>query len=324
MKRALANYKMNLDAELLEQVIEKSSQVAGVLVIDREAGTRDYYKGLLSKIDLVCKTAKDGSEALKDLEKETFDIVLADSNVLEMEGLELLRRIKSDHQDVDVIVTTSMNSGNAFVDLIDAGASDFIGKPIRQAELIAKIKRVIRERVIKKELLFLSQHDSLTGLFNRRYFFQKLTEEANRAQRQMRELSCIVIDVDHFKEYNDTHGHLEGDNLLSALGRILFHNLRKKVDIPARVGGDEFAILIIEADQSQAGQIAERIRASFEARGVTKCTLSIGTAQLLPFEEGENLIRRADEAMFVAKKTGGNRVEKSPSTYTSVETGEDK
>lgn len=311
MEKTAANHRFIPEADLLDHVIGRSVEEAKILVVDDEAVIRDCLKGLLSKMGFACKTAKDGAAALRHLRTDTFDIVLADIRMPNTNGLALLKKIRSDYQNVDVIMMTAYDMDYSFVDFIESGASDYISKPFHRNELLAKLKRLLRERKIKADLLYLSFHDSLTNLFNRRYFLQKLQQEVKRAKRQKRSLSCIILDMDHFKEYNDTQGHLKGDQILVTLSQILLLSVRKTVDIASRFGGDEFAILLIETGLGQACQIAERIRASFEMRRFANCTLSIGTAQLSPNEDGKDLLRRADEALFKAKEAGGNRVEKS-------------
>ncbi len=288
-----------------------------ILVVDDEPHIRETLEKGLTMMGYTCRTAKDGEEALKHLSSEFFDIVIADIRMPRMDGMALLRTMRQEHRDVDVIMMTGFGQEHTYMEVIEAGATDFIAKPFRHEELQAKVKRVSRERTLRAELLYLSLHDSLTGLFNRRFLYQKLQEEVERAKRQRRDLAMIILDVDHFKEYNDLRGHLDGDQLLASLSQILCSCIRQNVDTVYRYGGDEFAILLIEADISQARSIAERIRRAFEAKQIDRCTLSLGVAQLQPKGNPEDLIRMADEAMYRAKRAGGNRVEEvAPSTDT--------
>ncbi len=280
-----------------------------ILVVDDEPHIRETLEKSLTMMGYTCRTAKDGEEALECLASEFFDIVIADIRMPRMDGMALLRAMRQEHRDVDVIMMTGFGQEHTYMEVIEAGATDFIAKPFRHEELQAKVKRVSRERTLRAELLYLSLHDSLTGLFNRRFLYQKLQEEVERAKRQKRDLSMIILDVDHFKEYNDLKGHLDGDQLLAGLSQILTSSIRQNVDTVYRYGGDEFAILLIETDISQARSIAERIRRAFEARHIDRCTLSLGVAQLQPKGSPEDLIRMADEAMYRAKRAGGNRVE---------------
>jgi diguanylate cyclase (GGDEF)-like protein len=287
---------------------EKRQMQISVLVVDDEANVRDSVSKMIVRMGYSCKTAQDGKDAFDHLQTESFDVVISDIVMPRIDGMQLLRDIKSSEKDVDVIMMTAYGMEYSYMDVIDAGATDFIVKPFHGDELHAKIKRIQNERNLRNELFNLSIRDSLTGLFNRRYFFQKIQEEVERAKRQKRNLALVVLDVDRFKEYNDTHGHLEGDQVLAMLGQILKSSIRQNVDSACRYGGDEFAILLIETDVKQVHSIADRIRRSFENRDVDGCTLSLGVTQLLPEDEVETLIRRGDEAMYKAKRTGGNRV----------------
>jgi len=160
------------------------------------------------------------------------------------------------------------------------------------------------ENALKEKIIT----DDLTGLFNQRYFYERLTIEIERARRQNHPLSLLLFDVDHFKEYNDTHGHLAGDRVLEAIGAVVRESTRGYVDIGCRYGGDEFTIILPETGLEHARNIAERIRASFEARQFDRCTLSVGLMAYRKDSTPESFIRFADEMMYLAKRSGGNRV----------------
>lgn len=280
------------------------------LLVDDEMAVLESLSRIMLHAGYDCSVAREGGEALEILRRVPVDIVISDIRMPGMDGMRLLEQIREHHKEVDVIMMTGFDTQESFIQVIEAGAADFISKPFHQDELLAKLKRIIRERQLKAELRYLSIHDSLTGLFNRRYMYQKLQEEVERAKRQRRNLALIILDVDHFKDYNDSHGHLEGDKVLAELAQIINSSIRQNVDTAYRYGGDEFAVLLIETDSAQAAKVADRIRASFEARAIDHCTLSLGVAALDQEEDGmEDLIRQADEAMYRAKRGGGNRVE---------------
>jgi diguanylate cyclase (GGDEF)-like protein len=280
-----------------------------ILVVDDEESLLLTITELLQQLGYECASAGDAEKALEALADRQFDVVLADIRMPGMDGLQLLKQIKSGFLDVDVIMMTAYDMDYSYVDVIEAGATDFIVKPFRSDELQAKLQRILHERRLKHELYRHSIRDSLTGLFNRRYLYQKLDEEVGRAKRQKRELSLLILDVDRFKEYNDANGHLEGDAVLAELGEILGRSIRRNVDSTFRYGGDEFAVLLIEADLTQAKIAAERVRCEFADRSFDSCTLSLGVTCLGSDDTGEDLLRRADQAMYVAKRAGGNRVE---------------
>jgi len=176
------------------------------------------------------------------------------------------------------------------------------------ASILAICKDITEQKRLEQELKEMTIKDSLTGLYNQRYFYDRLKAEIERARRQKHPLSLLLLDIDQFKTYNDTFGHLEGDRVLQAAGKVILECTRTSVDIGFRYGGDEFTIILPEADQTQAQLIAERIRKSFEARKFDRLTLSIG---LMSYREGDSLrgfISSADAVMYDAKRAGGNSV----------------
>jgi diguanylate cyclase (GGDEF)-like protein/PAS domain S-box-containing protein len=173
---------------------------------------------------------------------------------------------------------------------------------------LAICKDITQQKQLEDELKEMTIKDSLTDLYNQRHFYQQLEMEIERSRRQTRPLSLLLFDVDHFKTYNDRHGHLAGDGVLRAIGELVRECTRDCVDSGFRYGGDEFTVILPETAEEQARQVAERIRASFEDRGFDDCKLSVG---LMTFREDINaqeFIRLADEMMYAAKRAGGNRV----------------
>ena len=279
-----------------------------ILVVDDEARIRRNLVALVRRWGHESQAVASGAEALAMLEESSWEIVVADIRMPTMDGMELMREIRQRQIEVDVIMMTAYEMDYSYVDVIDAGATDFLVKPFRKDELQAKVQRIVAERLLKAELLRLSIHDALTGLFNRRHFFRRLGEEMERAHRQQHSLSVVMLDVDGFKRYNDVHGHLEGDSVLAELATIIERSLRQHVDLAFRFGGDEFAIILIEADVQQACRAAERVRAECEGKRIGGCTVTLGVAELVPGESPEDLVNRADQAMYHAKREGGNRV----------------
>jgi len=174
--------------------------------------------------------------------------------------------------------------------------------------VVVLCKDITRQKQLEEELKDLSIRDGLTGLYNQRYFQEKLREELERARRQRRPLSMVLLDVDQFKQYNDTHGHLEGDKVLKAIGEVIREHTRGYVDSAFRYGGDEFVVLLPDTDEEQARSVAERIRAAFENRKFGDCTLSVGVISCREDMSAECLFARADQIMYDAKRAGGNRV----------------
>ncbi|MBX3176168.1 MAG: diguanylate cyclase [Candidatus Hydrogenedentes bacterium] len=173
---------------------------------------------------------------------------------------------------------------------------------------LAICKDITQQKRLENELKEMSIKDSLTCLYNQRYFYDRLDAEIERATRQGHPLSLLLFDIDKFKPYNDCHGHLEGDKVLRTAGEVVLECTREHVDIGFRYGGDEFTVILPEADERQGYVIAERIRQSFESKRFDRLTLSIG---LMEYKQGSTLrsfIRFADAMMYDAKRSGGNRV----------------
>ncbi len=210
---------------------------------------------------------------------------------------------------------------------VDVATKQGLTVPIRlSATLIHKDGREIgsvgffHDLTLKKEmearLLELSITDGLTGLFNHRHFYCVLSKELERAHRYSRPFSLIVMDLDNFKQCNDQFGHIEGDNILRIVGDTAKELLRT-TDSAFRYGGDEFVIVLPETILESASTVAEKFREAFKSKcpyricskkaGAFKATLSLGVAQAGPGEDAESLMKRADMAMYEAKKSGGDR-----------------
>ena len=284
-----------------------------VLCVDDDPGIRGLLQEIITSLGHSSITAADGIDALEKLEDGHFDIVITDISMPRMDGIELIKKIITDYNDVDVIVITAYEMTYKYTDIIALGVSDFISKPFNVNELEAKLNRVLRERQLRAELKSLSTRDGLTELYNRRYFDENLEHEVSRALRQSYSLYLLFIDVDGFKAYNDKFGHQRGDKLLIELSAIIRDNIRKDVDSAYRYGGDEFAVILPHASRQQAFMVAQRLLSSLSKRSVSSTGLSIGLTKLEDSGETlkknlESLIRKADQAAYGAKINGGNQV----------------
>ena len=192
----------------------------------------------------------------------------------------------------------------------------FAVNKIDQLRKELKNSRDLQSQLIESDKKYkeLSIRDELTQLYNSRHFYHQLKAEIERAGRYNRPLSLAMMDLDDFKKHNDNFGHLEGDNVLSSLGKMINYFLRG-VDSGYRYGGEEFAIILPDTDLKEAANVTERIRNGFEAlifspapNKEVHCTVSIGVAQYEPKLEIKTFISRADQAMYLAKKQGKNRI----------------
>ena len=285
-----------------------------ILLVDDDPSILEILSDLIVIFGYEPETARSGEEAIEKLKQDFFHIVLTDMMMPGMSGMDLLKHINSSHPQIKVMVVTGYDRSFTYTDVIQAGASDFISKPFNADELEAKINRLVREIELMQQLELLSISDSLTGLYNRRHFDTKIIEEARRAHRQNHDLYLAVIDVDHLKDVNDKHGHLEGDKVLKLVGNVVRHCIRENVDWSFRYGGDEFCVIITQVSQDQALMTAERILQSFNEHKPPLTGLSIGLARFIYSHEDnwtediDNLVKRADLALYKAKQTGRSRI----------------
>jgi diguanylate cyclase (GGDEF)-like protein len=256
-------------------------------------------------------------------------IVITDILMAGMDGLELTDIIKRDH-DTDVIVITGYSGNYSYEDAIGKGASDFIFKPVRYEELILRINRVLRERNLARDraemlvkLKKMAITDGLTQLYNSRYFYTQIDMEIDRQKRYRHPLSLLLLDIDNFKAYNDTFGHLDGDKVLMRLGKTIKNCLRT-MDSAYRYGGEEFTVILPETSLNKAVTVASRIQnrlseETFVSMTGTQSTitLSIGVTEYHPGEEVSAFIQRADKAMYRSKENGKNTITVLPETQTA-------
>jgi len=237
-----------------------------VLVVDDEDYIREPIVEMLRRMGFRVDSAANGKHALEKLKEKPYTFLLTDMRMPEMDGLELIKSAERDYPNVSTIAMTGYSKEYDYVDVVNAGAADFINKPFGIEELEAKVRRAIIERNIKDELSKLSITDSLTGLYNQRHFYIRLKDEITRAERQKHPLGLILLDLDNFKKYNDTHGHLAGDELLQKVGEIVNLKIRQGVDSGYRYGGDEFAIILIDADERISKVIGQRMEQGIEEK----------------------------------------------------------
>jgi diguanylate cyclase (GGDEF)-like protein len=271
------------------------------LVVDDEKHVRESVVESLQLLEFQVEGVPGGQEALLQLqEMGNYSFLITDMKMPGMDGLDLIKKARAIFPHICIIAMTGLARSYKYTDVINAGATDFINKPFGTDELEAKIKRAIVERNNKDELNRLSITDSLTGLFNQRHFYARLREEIARAKRQMQRLSLILFDLDNFKQYNDAHGHLAGDDILGKTGGIIHASIRQDVDSGYRYGGDEFAVILIDADTKVAQGIGRRIDNSLrEQLGISA---SMGFSQFSDEMTVEAFVNEADRDLYQAKE----------------------
>lgn len=293
-----------------------------ILLVDDEQDPRVTLSELLEMKEFTVTAVDTGEKALTMLENQEFDLVLTDLFMPRIDGIALTRAVKSMGLTVPVIVMTGFATIEAAVETMKAGASDFITKPFNIDQIIIVINRTLETKRLQKLAQereyyeHLSNIDGLTELYNHRYFHQILLSEIEREKRYRRPLSLMIIDVDNFKDCNDSYGHLVGDVVLKQIGALIKKSTRG-CDFVARYGGEEFSVILPETSKQEAAVVAERIRTSVEEFSFSSCvgkhmgrlTVTIGLASLPEdAQDKTGLIEMADKGMYRGKESGKNRV----------------
>jgi diguanylate cyclase (GGDEF)-like protein len=265
--------------------------------------------------------AVNGENALKIAASEPPpDLILLDIIMPGIDGYEVCRRLKSDRrtQNIPVIFITSMNEEADETKGLELGAVDYITKPFSMAIVRARVKTHLELKIHRDMLEHLSSLDGLTGIPNRRRFDEYFDAEWRIAVRESSLLSLMMIDIDHFKDFNDEYQHLAGDDCLRRVAKNLAASVRRPGDFVARYGGEEFVAVLPRTDAAGASAVGESMRNNIESLNILhsvspirNCvTISVGTATLSPSLNisGDMLIKGADDALYQAKKEGRNRV----------------
>lgn len=303
------------------------STTNSVLIIDDSEAVREKIIKTLESFDLFGRyyEAEDGLEGFKKLLSSPVDIILCDLEMPRIDGFKFLSMMKArpDLQDIPVIMLTGMSDRELKIKGLEQGASDYVTKPFDPEELVARVKVHLKIKNLQDDLkrsnellLELSNTDHLTGLFNRRYLMEALDKEVQRSVRKGGNLSLIILDIDHFKQVNDTYGHLQGDIVLQKIAVLLQKELRN-YDVAARYGGEEFIAVLPDATLKEAVFVADRVRMAVQAAkfsgALSKLSLTISLGVALfgapACTTVDGFINVADDALYRAKSLGRNRVE---------------
>ncbi len=307
---------------------------AKILLVEDSKGQAKTTKASLEKNGFEVIWVEDGIAAFKIAKSSHVDIILLDRVLPDIDGNEVCRWLKLDQdtKSIPIIMLTVKNTTADKVTGLEAGADDYLPKPYDTGELNARIYACLRTKSLQDELKqknrqledmltrveTLAVTDSLTGLFNRRRFETILSLEFKKASRYLAPLSCMMIDIDHFKMINDEYGHRTGDVILKETAQIIMKSIRE-VDTAARWGGEEFSVLIPNTSKENARTPALRILKSvannaFPEIGDRRITVSIGIADILDplIDTEDKLVNAADLVMYEAKRKGRNRIEVSP------------
>jgi two-component system cell cycle response regulator len=288
-----------------------SGSGTSILIVDDEKEVCRVLAEVLSHKGYAVRTETRATSVMERLRVSRFEVVLLDLLMPELSGLDLLAQIKEEFEDLPIVVLTGQSDLSTAVEAMQAGASDFISKPVEGAFLDLRIQRAVDLERTRR----MAKLDSLTGLYNHRFFQDRLGEEIKRSERYERPLALMLLDIDHFKEFNDTHGHQTGDAILKVVSHLLTESSRVE-DVVARYGGEEFAVILPETASRGAEAYAARFKSVLASKrldalglsGEMKVTASIGVADWKRPSTKEKLVEAADRALYRAKREGRNRI----------------
>ncbi len=297
-----------------------------LLVVDDEPSILDLLRRRLETLGCEVMTLPGGTEVLKTAREHMPDLILLDVMMPDLDGFSACQQLKEDPvvRDIPVVLLTARSEVESRIKGLEIGAHDYIPKPFDATELIARVRAALRVKFLQDELKAanrmleqLATNDPLTDLPNRRTFDEQFFLEVERARRSGQVLSVIMIDLDRFKQINDTHGHQVGDEVLRQIGRILSGRPRR-TDVVARYGGEEFVWVLPGAGSDDAVEVAEWLRRKVSevavetAQGQIALTVTAGVSMYDPANHGPvaatMLLETADQALLQAKAAGRNRV----------------
>jgi diguanylate cyclase (GGDEF)-like protein len=300
---------------------------AAILLAEDDPVTRMLMTRFLKKAGYEVDAVADGTDALEHMTQRYYPFLVTDWEMPEMDGIELCKAVRNLQLDgyVYALLLTARNAMEHIIAGLEAGADDYLVKPVHEPELIARLNTGRRILALEHSLRaanernrILSVTDPLTGAFNRRYMMEQLPRELERCRRYGNPLSVIMCDVDHFKQVNDVKGHSAGDDVLQQFVARMQRSIRATSDWVARLGGEEFLIVLPETGFQGAMFVAEKIReimtsVAFVTReGDVVATSSFGVASTELHGpdlamKSETLIRAADQCLYTSKQSGRNR-----------------
>jgi len=296
--------------------MEKTTKY-NVLIVDDEITNLVTLTDILEpEYDIAA--LRDSLDVIETVRSDMPDLILLDIIMPNMNGFDVLKLLKKSKmtRDIPVIIITGLDDIETEEKGLVLGAADYIAKPFHAPIVKLRVRNQIKILDQFHTILRLSMHDPLTGLPNRRNFETRMSYEWSRAQREQTPLSILMIDIDHFKMYNDTFGHQQGDMALVTVVSTFAQVLKRPGDFAVRWGGEEFIILLPNTDSTGAQEVAEQLRKSVEeaevpGKQISNLTISIGVNTWTYGQESsiDELIQNADTALYEAKHNGRNRVQ---------------
>ncbi|AVF05314.1 MULTISPECIES: PleD family two-component system response regulator [Devosia] len=320
--RALTGQQIAIE-DALRAMDSISASEGSVLIIDTDRRHAERIQSYLTpdhKVDILTEPA----DAVFQVAGGGYELALVSMSLDDFDPLRVSSQIRTvDHaRNLPIILMADSADKPRVVRALDLGVNDYISRPVERNELQARVRTQIRRHRYAMELresvnntMALAVTDELTGLYNRRYFDRHLNVMLSKAQEQDRDIALMILDIDHFKAVNDNHGHDVGDAVLREFAARLRRNIRG-VDLACRFGGEEFVVLMPDTDTGQAEAVAERVRQSmvekpFEVGPTRPLSVTVSAGVALKESQAdtpETLVKRADVALYRAKREGRNRV----------------
>lgn len=313
-------YKGNMDdINYIFRIINRLSKNRQykVMVVEDSAPFRSALKKILASLQFQVFTAAHGEEAMNYFtDNPDIKLALCDYRMPVKDGLEVLKEIRAigDKNQIGVLMMTSPSENVNGAIFLKNGANDFIAKPFVKEELICRVNNTIEAMENINQIADFANKDFLTGVYNRRYFYENMNEYVAYAEEHMEPYVVAMLDIDHFKKINDTHGHNSGDKVLKTLAKKLIDET-KGDDLIARFGGEEFCVILKNISNEDAVKFFVNLRANIANCKVQlkkeqiSFTVSIGVAFSRSDYRLDELLELADEALYRAKENGRNRVE---------------
>ena len=309
--------KIDYKLEIIDEI--KQSRI---LVVDDIKTNCDVLKRRLENNTFLVEISMSGKDALEKIAKEKFDLVLLDVLMPEVNGLEVLIKIREEYSadKLPVIMVSSFDDVESISKCIQLGASDYLPKPVNSTILTQKVASTLERKSLREreEQLLSELHrqaitDEMTGVPNRRYVFEQLERSFDDIEKNSKEhFATAIFDIDHFKNVNDTYGHAAGDEIIKKVCNLAT-SIIKSPNIFGRIGGEEFLAVIFNDSENHLQQICEKIRTSVEKEETLfdnqkiSVTLSGGVCFSNESSSVSDLVNKADERLYLAKKNGRNK-----------------
>jgi diguanylate cyclase (GGDEF)-like protein len=301
--------------------MKKKIKEREILIVDDMSSNITALAEIL-KFHCKIKVANTGKKALEiAFSDNPPDVILLDVIMPEMDGYEVCKILKGDSRtkDIPIIFITSSNEVEEEIKGLELGAIDYITKPFNSKLVRIRVINHLELKLYRDMLKENSMIDGLTGIYNKAKFNNVLETEWRRSRRLQKELSVIILDIDKFKAYNDSYGHLKGDECIKSIAEVLDNFFKRPGDLTARWGGEEFSCLLPDTDINNAKILAEGLRQEIENLNIEhktyergKITISLGVSSIIPQkndDDYQSIMVEADNALYKAKEMGRNRVE---------------